>query len=149
MRSRFEAVTQEKEKKEARLRMLESETERLQRLLDHARRELEKEKSRPKPSQWSKEHLEFRALMEEAVAERGFPRNGALPDRTKARGASSGGGPRSGCVGLGRDGGGHGRRSPLQVVRRGLERGRGQDRAHLGSAGARETEASSAERKGG
>jgi ParB family chromosome partitioning protein len=66
LRSRFEAVAQEKEKKEARLRMLESETERLQRMLDHARKELEKEKSRPKPPQWSKEHLEFRALMEEA-----------------------------------------------------------------------------------
>ncbi|RJX18815.1 MAG: chromosome partitioning protein ParB [Desulforudis sp.] len=66
LRSRFEAVAQEKEKKEAKLRVLESEAERLQRMLDHARKELEKEKSRPKPPQWSKEHLEFRALMEEA-----------------------------------------------------------------------------------
>ncbi|MEW6771767.1 MAG: ParB N-terminal domain-containing protein [Bacillota bacterium] len=66
LRSRFEAVAQEKERKETKLRALEGEIERLQRLLDHAHKELEKEKSRPKPPQWSKEHLEFRALMEEA-----------------------------------------------------------------------------------
>ncbi len=66
LRSRVEAVALEKEKKEARLRALEDEAERLRRMLDHAHKELEKEKSRPKPPQRSKEHLEFRTLMEEA-----------------------------------------------------------------------------------
>lgn len=63
---RFREVAQEKERKEAKIRTLEEEVEKLNRWLDHARKELEKEKSRPKPPQWSKEHLEFRAIMEEA-----------------------------------------------------------------------------------
>ncbi|MGB9791119.1 MAG: ParB N-terminal domain-containing protein [Thermacetogeniaceae bacterium] len=64
--SRFRDVAAEKEKKETRLRALESENKRLQKMLDQARKELEKEKSRPKPPQWSKEHLEFQGLMQEA-----------------------------------------------------------------------------------
>ncbi|RPF49566.1 ParB family chromosome partitioning protein [Thermodesulfitimonas autotrophica] len=64
--SRFRELAQEKEKKEAKLRALEEEVEKLRRWLDNARKELEKEKSRPKPPQWSKEHLEFQGLVQEA-----------------------------------------------------------------------------------
>ncbi|MGB9825578.1 MAG: hypothetical protein ACPLRU_02795 [Desulfofundulus sp.] len=63
---RFQDVAREKERKEARIRTLEEEVGKLRQWLDHAWKELEKEKSRPKPPQWSKEHLEFRAVMEEA-----------------------------------------------------------------------------------
>lgn len=65
--SRLQELAREKERKEAKLSVLEQEVERLQRHLDEARRELEKEKSRPKPPQWSKEHLEFQGLLQEAT----------------------------------------------------------------------------------
>ena len=63
---RLHDVIREKEKKEAKIRTLEEEVEKLRRWLDHARSELKKEKERPKPPQWSKEHQEFRALMDKA-----------------------------------------------------------------------------------
>lgn len=63
---RFREVAQEKERKEAKVRALEEEVERLQQRLDHAYSELKREKERPKPPQWSKEHLEFQGLMQEA-----------------------------------------------------------------------------------
>lgn len=65
--ARLQAIIQEKEKKEARLSFLEEEMERLQRHLDHARKKLEEEMSRPKPPQWSKEHMEFQGLLQEAT----------------------------------------------------------------------------------
>uniref|UniRef100_UPI0006854AFD ParB/RepB/Spo0J family partition protein n=1 Tax=Desulfovirgula thermocuniculi TaxID=348842 RepID=UPI0006854AFD len=63
---RLHDVIREKERKEAKIRTLEEEVEKLRRWLDHARSELKKERERPKPPQWSKEHQEFRALMDKA-----------------------------------------------------------------------------------
>lgn len=67
LQSRLQALAEEKEQKEARVRALEEQADQLQRMLDQASKELEKEKSRPKPPQLSKEHTAFRALMERAT----------------------------------------------------------------------------------
>lgn len=48
------------------LRALKDETQKLQERLAHAHSELIKEKGMPKPSQWSKEQMDFRDAMESA-----------------------------------------------------------------------------------
>ena len=64
--ARFHDVVGEKEQKETLLRAIKEETEKLKERLAHAQSELIKEKERPKPPQWSKEHMDFRAAMETA-----------------------------------------------------------------------------------
>ncbi|NHM28019.1 ParB N-terminal domain-containing protein [Desulfofundulus sp. TPOSR] len=62
---RFREVAQEKERKEAKIRGLEEEVEKLQRWLDHARSELKKERERPRP-RFDVRKEEFRALAQKA-----------------------------------------------------------------------------------
>ncbi|WP_156896822.1 ParB/RepB/Spo0J family partition protein [Desulfovirgula thermocuniculi] len=62
---RFREVAQEKERKEAKVRALEEEVERLQRWLDHARSELKKERERPRP-RFDVRKEEFRVLAQKA-----------------------------------------------------------------------------------
>lgn len=64
---RLKKIAQEKERKETKLSSLEEELKRLQRYLDQTRQKLEEERSRPKPPQWSKEHLEFQSFIQEAT----------------------------------------------------------------------------------
>lgn len=65
LEARFRGVAEEKEGKEVKLRALEREVEDLRRWLDHARKELEKERSRPRP-RFDVRREEFRALAERA-----------------------------------------------------------------------------------
>jgi ParB family chromosome partitioning protein len=63
---RFQITIREKEQKETALRVSKDEAETLRARLAHMQSELLKEKARPKPPQWSKEHMDFRAAMETA-----------------------------------------------------------------------------------
>lgn len=62
-------ILREKEKREIEARSAVDEAANLRRMLDHARAELKKEKERPKPPQWSPEHIEFQNLIQEATRE--------------------------------------------------------------------------------
>jgi len=62
-------ILREKEKREIEARTATDEAANLRRMLGPARAELKKEKERPKPPQWSPEHIEFQNLIQEATRE--------------------------------------------------------------------------------